>query len=144
MLAEIDPAPCLEPIEIRLDASIPRLLITLREKATGPGVAEALSQLYRDQPPLSYVDKLYDLTRYPGVVSHADLLVIVEAYRKANTDPRRPCRTAFVTHDPYFGLWAKAMGHLFPGREHRAFTDFATAQAFLDEPLAERAPFLVE
>ncbi len=141
MLAETARERTPDPIEIRLDASIPRLFITLRQGATGPGVAEALSKLYREQPELAYLDKLYDLLDYPGVVTHADLLVIVEAYRKANTDPRRPCRTAFVTHDPYFGLWAEAMGHLFPGREHRAFTNWAPAQAFLNEPIGERAPY---
>ena len=130
------------PVEIALDASIPRLRVTLREGATGQGVAMELSQLYLDRPELAYVDKLYDLTRYPGVVTHADLLLIVDAYKKANTDPRHPCRTAFVTHDPYFGLWAKAMGHLFPGREHLAFTTFADAEAFLDQPMAERRPYV--
>lgn len=144
MLAEIARERPLEPVEIRLDPAIPRLFVTLREGATGQGVAAALSKLYCDQPELAYLDKLYDLTDYPGVVTHADLLLIVDAYRKANTNPRHPCRTAFVTHDPYFGLWAKAMGHLFPGREHLAFTSFEPARAFLDQPLAERAPYLMD
>ena len=145
MLAETVAAnPTLPPVEIAVDASIPRLLVTLRQAATGQGVAEALARLYTDQPELAYLDKLYDLLEYPGVVTHADLLLIVDAYRKANRNPQHPCRTAFVTHDPYFSLWAKAMSHLFPGREHRAFPDFEAARAFLDEPMAERAPLPLE
>lgn len=104
----------------------------------------ALSELYTDQPELAYLDKLYDLLDYPSVVTHADLLLIVDAYRKANTNPLHPCRTAFVTRDPYFGLWATAMGQLFVGREHRAFTSFQAAEAFLAEPMAERPPFGVD
>ena len=137
-------APAREPIELVVDASIPRLYVTLREGATGPGVGQALAELYRRQPDLAYLDKLYDLMEYPGVVSHADLLPIVEAYRAANTNPLHPCRTAFVTFDPYFGLWASAMSQLFPGREHRAFTSFDKARAFLDEPMDQRPPFVTE
>jgi hypothetical protein len=128
-------------IEITADLSIPRLFVTLREAATGPGVAEALSRLYLQQPKLASIDKLYDLTAYPGVATHDDLLVIVDAYLKAKVDPRHPCRTAFVTSDPHFELWAKAMSHLFPGREHRAFAAREPALAFLDEPMDQRPPF---
>jgi len=142
MLAAAPRSTHLEPIEISFDPAIPRLFVTLRDGLTGPGFAAAMVDLYRAQPELAYVDKLYDLTDYLGVVSHADLLLIVEAYREINPDPQHPCRTAFITHDPFFGLWADAMGHLFVGREHRAFTHAGQAEAFLNEPLSARPPYL--
>ena len=129
------------PIEITFDAATGRLFVALRVGATGPGFADAMSRLYRERPEMSYVDKLYDLTEYEGVVTHADLTRVIEAYTKANRNPRHPCRTAFVTPDPNFGLWAAAMSQLFVGREHRAFGDFESAEAFLAEPLSTRRPY---
>jgi hypothetical protein len=127
-------------MEITFDAATGRLLVALRVGATGPGFADAMIRLYRERPELSYVDKLYDLTEYEGVVTHADLTRVIEAYNKANPNPRHPCRTAFVTPDPNFGLWAAAMSQLFVGRDHRAFADFESAEAFLSEPLNIRRP----
>lgn len=138
MLAPAEPR---EPVEIRLEPDGSRLFVALRARATGQGFAQALARLYREQPHTAYVDKLYDLTDYRGVVTQAQVMMIVEAYTEANTNPRHPCRTAFVTLDPNFALWAKAMSHLFPGREHRCFPTFAAAESFLAQPMAERAPF---
>ena len=131
-------------VEIVIDESVPRLFVTLGAAATGTGFAEALCRLYRDQPHTAYYDKLYDLTEYRGAVTPADVLAIREAYLRSNTDPRHACRTAFVTNDPNFRLWAAAMSHQFVGREHRAFATFDAARAFLDEPIAQRAPFVSE
>ena len=142
MLAAVASGGCPAPVEITRDPARPRLFVVLREKATGAGFAAALSQFYRAHPETAYFDKLYDLTEYRAVVTHADVMVIVEAYCAANTDPQHPCRTAFVTHDPNFGLWATAMSHLFPGREHRAFPSFEAAEAFLAEPIEQRPPFV--
>ena len=131
-------------VAIRIDESARRLFVTLGSAATGAGFAAALSRLYQEQPHTAYYDKLYDLTEYEGAVTPADVLTIREAYLRANTDPRHPCRTAFVTQDPNFRLWAAAMSHQFAGREHRAFPTFEAARAFLDEPLGQREPFIAE
>jgi hypothetical protein len=139
-----DPATLRAPpsaIEFHLDQAIPRLFVSIDERATGPGVAEALSRLYTEQPEVTLLDILFELDGYRGVVTHGDMKVIVEAYLKANRDPSRPCRTAFVTPDPLFHFWAAAMSYLFTGREHRVFSSFQAASAWLDEPMGERPPF---
>ncbi len=128
-------------IEFHLDPAIPRLFVSIDERATGPGVAKDLSRLYTEQPEVTHLDMLFELNGYRGVVTQADMKVIVEAYLKANQDPSRPCRTAFVTPDPLFHFWAAAMSYLFTGREHRVFTSFQAASAWLDEPMNERPPF---
>ena len=130
-----------EPVEFRLDRKIPRLFVTIDERATGPGVAEALSTLYLEQPEITRLDILFQLNGYRGVVTHEDLTTIVKAYLTSNSDPAHPCRSAFVTPDPHFHLWAAAMSYLFTGREHRVFVDHESASAWLDEPMAERPQF---
>ena len=133
-----------DPVSFRMDRSIPRLFVTIDERATGPGVAEALSGLYRAQPEVTRLDMLFALTGYRGVVTHEDLQAIVAAYLESNRDPSHPCRTAFVTPDPHFHLWAAAMSYLFTGREHRVFTTHQAATTWLDEPMAERPQFTGE
>jgi len=133
-----------DPISFRLDRSLPRLFVTIDARATGPGVAEALSGLYREQPEVTRLDMLFALNGYRGVVTHEDLQAIVGAYLGSNRDPTHPCRTAFVTPDPHFHLWAAAMSYLFTGREHRVFLTDEAASAWLDEPMAGRPPFTGE
>lgn len=144
MLSQVVRESARSAVEIEIDASLPRLFVRLGHAATGGGFAAALSRLYSEQPQTAYYDKLYDLTEYSGTVTPADVLVIREAYVAANTDPHHPCRTAFVTNDPNFRLWAAAMSHQFLGREHRAFATFEAARAFLDEPIGDRPPFVAE
>ena len=130
-----------EPITFRLDRAIPRLFVTIDERATGPGVAEALSELYQEQPEVTRLDIMFVLNGYRGVVTHEDLQTIVSAYLRSNQDPSLPCRTAFVTPDPHFHLWAAAMSYLFTGREHRVFLSEEAASAWLNEPMAGRPQF---
>ncbi|MBW3617374.1 MAG: hypothetical protein KY446_06405 [Proteobacteria bacterium] len=128
-------------ITIRLDETIPRVLVSIVGPASGQLVADTLSQGYLAQPEITYLDMLFDLTAYSGAVESRHVEVIVDAYLRGNHHPLHPCRTAFVSPDPFFKHWAAAMSFQFTGREHRAFASFEAAERFLDEPMAERAPF---
>ncbi len=128
-------------ITIRLDETIPRVLVSIVGPASGQLVADRLSQAYLAQPEITYMDMLFDLTAYRGAVEPRHVDVIVDAYLRVNRHPLHPCRTAFVSPDPFFNHWADAMSFQFTGREHRAFATFEAAERFLNEPIAERPPF---
>ena len=128
-------------ITVETDAAVPRVRITLRGAIDGDEVADAFIRLYAEHPEAAYYDRLFDLTAYRSGFGQEHLQRIAPAYARANTDPSHACRTAMVTRDPHFGLWAKSMGFQFKGREHRAFATFEDAERFLDVPLAERRPF---
>lgn len=128
-------------MDIRLDRAMPRLFVTIRGQASGDLVARRLSETYLSQPEVTGLDMLFDLTAYQGEVGSRHVETIVAAYLRGNRDPRLPCRTAFVSTDPNFRLWAAAMSYQFNGREHRAFPTFEEAERFLGEPMADRAAF---
>ena len=141
MSALAQAAPRTKFIDVRHEPSIPRLFVTLHGALGGDEVARALSEAYLAQPAVTLIDMLFDLTGYQGAVEAQHVEVIVAAYRCGNRDPSHPCRTAFVTTDPFFDLWAAAMSFQFAGREHRAFATFDEAERFLAEPIGERPPF---
>ena len=128
-------------IEIRFDEAMPRLFVTIRGPVTGHRVATALAQAYLARPELVRQDMLFDLRAYTGAVEADHVKIIVDAYERCEPDSKIPCRTAFVTPDKNFRLWAAAMSFQFKGREHQAFPTFDEAEAFLGQPMAERHPF---
>ena len=128
-------------ITIRREGDPSRLRVVLKGPLTGLAVAEGLSETYLAQPEVTRLDMLFDLTEYQGAVGPDDIEMIVAAYQKSDPDPLHPCRTAFVTPDPFFHHWAAAMSFQFSGREHRAFPTFPKAEAFLSEPMDKRPPF---
>ena len=122
-------------------AAVPRLRIVLRGRVNGHEIADAFIRLYAERPEIARADRLFDLTGYRSGFELEHLQRIMPAYQATNPDPQHPCRTAFVTRDPNFDLWAKSMGFQFSGREHRAFPTFEEAERFLDQPIAERPPY---
>ena len=129
-------------IDVRYDAAPPRLHVALRGPVSGDQMVQTLSQLYLDQPEVTREDMLFDMREYQGSAEAVHIRQIAAAYLQSNRDPCRPCRTAFVTPDPNFRLWAASMSMLFAGREHRAFESWAEAEAFLDEPMRQRPAFV--
>lgn len=134
-------APHSKSIDVRFDPAVPRLFVTISGAASGDEVAQVLSEAYLARPEVTLIDMLFDLTEYEGAVESQHVEVIVAAYRRGNSNPAHPCRTAFVTSDPHFDLWAAAMSFQFAGREHRAFTTFEKAEQFLATPISERPIF---
>ena len=100
--------------------------------------AEALLKLYEAHPRAPYYDRLYDLTGYETGIDPQNLARVAAAYREKNTDPSFPCRTAIVTRDRNFGLWARSMDFQFEGREHRTFATVEEAERWLAVPLDDR------
>ena len=100
--------------------------------------AAALLKLYNEHPRAPYYDRLFDLSDYETGLDANNMAKVALAYRERNTDPSFPCRTAIVTDDPHFSLWARAMDFQFEGREHRAFTTLDEAERWLATPLDER------
>src|SRR3712207_4081435 len=100
--------------------------------------AQALLKLYAEPPRAPYYDRLYDLTGYETGIDPQNLARVAAAYRERNTDPSFPCRTAIVTRDGHFSLWARSMDFQFEGREHRAFATVHEAERWLATPLDER------
>ena len=100
---------------------------------------KALLDLYSEHPRAPYYDRLFDLTGYETGLDPENLARVATAYRDLNTDPSFPCRTAIVTHDPNFGLWARSMDFQFHGRRHCTFATVEEAERWLAVPLGERA-----
>ena len=100
--------------------------------------AATLLRLYAEHPRAPYYDRLFDLTGYETGIDPQNLARVAAAYRERNTDPSFPCRTAIVTHDPHFHLWARTMDFQFEGRKHRAFATVEEAERWLATPLDQR------
>ena len=129
----------------------PVIEMTVEERAPNPLVrvvvrglvrpeegAAALLKLYAEHPRAPYYDRLYDLTGYETGLDPQNLAKVAAAYRDRNTDPSFPCRTAIVTVDPNFGLWARSMDFQFEGRRHRTFATLEEAERWLAVPLEQR------
>ena len=128
-------------LDIDVDHAIPRLNVTISGGVTGHQVGRALAAYYLEHPEVVRIDMLFDLSDYQGAVEAEHVKLILEAYFKCAPDPRVPCRTAFVTPDKNFRLWAAAMSFQFKGREHQAFANMDEALAFLAQPIDQRPPF---
>ena len=100
--------------------------------------AQTLFKLYAEHPRAPYYDRLYDLTDYETGLDAQGMSRVATAYRELNTDPSFPCRTAIVTRDPHFSLWARSMDFQFQGRRHRAFFTLEEAERWLAVPLEQR------
>ena len=124
-----DPRPM---VELSVDDALRRIYVTIRGAVAGPPVAQAVARMFLDRPELTAFDMLYDISAYTGSVEASDIEPIAVAYAACSPDPSIPTRTAFVTGDPNFRLWAEVMNFQFPGRTHAAFRDPADAVAFLD------------
>ena len=135
-MKSVQPAFSIEPDP---QALTPRLRIVLSGHVDGNRVADGFIQLYAARPEAALHDRLFDLTAYQGGFELEHLKRIAAAYRQAAADPTHPCRSAYVTPDRNFHLWAASMGHLFQGRDHRACFSFEEAEDFLGMPLSERA-----
>jgi hypothetical protein len=107
----------------------------LVDPADGAG---ALLRLYEEHPRAPYYDRLFDLTEYLTGIDPKNLTQVALAYRERNTDPTFPCRTAIVTRDPHFALWARSMDFQFEGRQHRTFPTVEEAERWLATPLDQR------
>ena len=118
---------------------LPRLRMVLRGRVDGDAVADAFIRLYAERPEVTGFDRLFDLTGYRSGFELEHLHRIAPAYRAAAArEGGIPTRTAFVTRDPHFALWAQSMGYQFTGRSFASFAELAEAERYLDVPLGER------
>ena len=100
--------------------------------------AATLFRLYEEHPRAPYYDRLFNLLEYETGLDAQNMAKVALAYRERNTDPTFPCRTAIVTLDPNFALWARTMDFQFEGRKHRAFPTVEDAERWLATPLDAR------
>ena len=118
----------------------PLVRVVVRGLVSPEEGAAALLKLYAEHPRAPWYDRLFDLTGYETGIDPQNLARVAAAYREKNTDPSFPCRTAIVTRDRHFSLWARSMDFQFEGREHRAFPTLEEAEAWLATPLDQRRP----
>jgi hypothetical protein len=132
-------------------ADQPKITMTVEEGGPNPVVrfvvrglvrtedgAGALFKLYDEHPRAPYYDRLFDLTDYETGLDAEGMAKVALAYKERNTDPTFPCRTAIVTLDPNFALWARTMDFQFEGRKHRTFPTVEEAERWLAVPLEAR------
>ena len=121
-------------VETRVDDDLNRIFVTISGPATGRQVGPAIGRMFLERPELTAFDMLYDIREYTGDVEAEHIKPIADAYAASQPDPAQPTRTAFLTFDPNFQLWAASMDFHFPGRTHRAFREPAEAEEFLNSP----------
>ncbi len=124
-------APPVQRVRIRIEPEQRFVFLTVSGAATGQEVSEALVALYTDHPQVAGFDMLFDIREYSGDVEAEHVKPIAAAYAANDPDPAGGGRTAFVTFDPNFELWAASMDFLFPGRTHHVFSEIEEACAFL-------------
>ena len=114
------------------------MMVAIEGEAGGRQVQSALCEVFQRRPEVSGFDYLFDLQGYRGDVAAGDLEPVAELYASVRGEDATRTRTAFITPDPLFGLWATAMNFQFPGRDHAAFSEAEEAERFLTEPKASR------
>ena len=127
-------------IEMTIEEGGPNTLVRfiVRGVTRPEAGASALFKLYQEHPRAPYYDRLFDLSEYTAGLDAQNMAKVAGAYKELNTDPSFPCRTAIVTHDPNFALWARALDFQFEGRQHKVFPRLEAAEAWLAEPLEQR------
>lgn len=128
---------------IRLDE--PRRLVFVNLSAVaGARMIDGLAALYAVRPEVTLWGFVYDGQNSDGRTSIEDVARLAEADRQAKAKLTRPfpeMRTAVVTKDRFFDLWARVMCHQFPGRQIRGLSTWEAAEAWVlaasaDQPLA--------
>ena len=125
-------------VDIDIDDVLQRVLVTIRGDAAGPQVWNAVCDVFLSDPKRTGYDMLYDIRDYSCDVEAKDVMPIVEIYAGQRVPEADGTRTAFLTHDKNFTLWAEAMNFQFPGRQHVCFEQEADAEVFLSTPRARR------
>ncbi len=127
-----------QPVEWHIDDQLRRIFVKINGQATGRHVSTGVCTIFLTRPDAVTYDMLYDLRDYEGDVTAEDVMPIIAVYAECKPDASIPCRTSFVTSDPNFVFWAAAMTEQFPGRTHQAFEKLDAAEAYLNQPMAER------
>jgi hypothetical protein len=124
-------------ITFDVDPARRRVRLTARGPVDGPGLRAAHVDLLAKWPDAAAWDMLINRLEDTGTIAAADVPAIADLYRQK--DPTAPpAQVAFVTTDPNFKLWAKAMDFQFGGsRVHSVHASIEAAERFLDEA-AER------
>lgn len=127
---------------IRLDEAR-RLVFVDISAVAGARMVDGLAALYAAWPESSTWGFVYDGQNNEGRTSVEDVARLADADRQAKAKlprPLPPMRTAVVTRDRFFELWAKVMRHQFPGRDIRGFPTREAAEAWVlaaaDQPFA--------
>jgi hypothetical protein len=125
-------------VQVSFDDDHRRMTVVIEGQAGGRQVQGALRNVFEQRPEVTGFDYLFDLRSYRGDVSAGDLDPVAEIYASVRGECANGTRTAFITSDPLFGLWATAMNYQFPGRGHAAFPEAELAEEFLVEPRSAR------
>jgi hypothetical protein len=97
-------------------------------------VRELLKSIFealQDNPQLADYDALCDITEYTGDVSTDDVASIALLANDLRSGANTLARTALITHDRGFAIWAKVMGYQFARRRFGVFSSYAAAEAWL-------------
>lgn len=124
---------------IRLDEARRLVQIDLGSVA-GAKLVDALAALYAVRPEVTLWGFVYDGQNSEGRTSVEDVARLADADRRAKSGLPKPyptMRTAVVTRDRFFDLWAKVMCHQFPGRQIRGFPTREAAEAWVLAACAE-------
>ena len=138
MLAHASSAQPARSVEIIVDDAQRRISVPISGAAAGPQVWQKVCDTFLGDPARTGYDMLYDIRDYSGDVEAKDVMPIVEIYAGQRVPEADGTRTAFLTHDKNFTLWAEAMNFQFPGRQHVCFEQEADAELFLSTPRARR------
>ena len=103
---------------------------------SGTAVSRAAASLIEAAPQTASYDFVLDVRASETGATMDDFQIVLDAYRMAVREPglKYGC---YVSEDPHYEVWARAMGELFGDRTCLVFLTPGAAHAFLD---AARAP----
>jgi len=119
-----------------IDAARRRLVVRPPETAGGAAVVHAIKALFDERPELASYDIVYNLLRFTGDLGNEHIVAIARHYAPLPREPGDKY-VAFLSLDPHFPRWAKAMDAYFTDRIHKVFESQLTADGFLDRARAE-------
>jgi len=120
------------PIRFTPAADIQVMTVQVCAGATGGQVAAFVEDQVARQPAVAGWDWIFDLVQASGETGIEDTNRIARAMNSAELDwaALTPV-TVFVTRDPAFPLWTRAMDPLFYTRTHRVAASLAEAKSVI-------------
>lgn len=112
----------------RIDDPRRQVWIRADGATTGAEVSAFIVGLTEARPELLEFDFVHDLREASGDVNNNDVDRVATSFAAG---PAGPTYTVFITLDPHFATWARAMDFQFPNRKHYIASTPEGAEALL-------------
>ncbi len=113
----------------RIDDKRRLVWMTLDGNTTGAEASAFIVEMNEARSELVDYDFVHDLRNASGDANNNDVDRVATSFAAR---PSVQTHTVFITHDPAFGVWARAMDFQFPNRQHHVVASPQGAEALLE------------